>query len=159
MQFLTEFPGYFPFYIPFPYIRPLVIGFFTLTESQFHLNPAILKIKRQRNKGISLFLHLPVDTFDFFPMEEELFLPVRIVVKDRGEGIFRDAEGTEPYFSPDYLGPCVGKRDLPIPDGFYLRSPQFKAAFVMVVHGIIMPGSAVHGDDLYSLTHGLPWEL
>jgi hypothetical protein len=78
---VTEFPGQIPFYVPFPDIRPFIKGFFALAQSQFHLHPAFFKIKGKGDKGIPLFIHLPGQALDLLPVEEEFFLPARVMVE------------------------------------------------------------------------------
>ena len=82
MQPFPKFPGYFPFYIPFPDIRPFIIDFFPLTKPQFHLDPAFFEIKGKGNQGIPLFLGFPGQPLYFIPVEEEPLLPVRVVIKN-----------------------------------------------------------------------------
>jgi hypothetical protein len=147
MEAMPEFPGNIPPDVPFPYVRPFIIGFFPLTKAQFHLNPAVFEVKGQGDKGIALFIHPPGDTFYFLPVQEQFFFPIRIVVKKGGEGVFRNLEGTEPNFPLNQLRPGVGEGNFALPEGFYLGPQKGDAAFVTIVHGIIEPGLAVKGDN------------
>jgi hypothetical protein len=143
LKLCTEFPGDFPFDIPFPDIRPFVIGFLPFAESKFHLYPAFFEVKGEGDEGISLFVYLPGYSFNFIPVEEEPFFPVRIMVKNRRKGIFGYPQGTNPYFAIDHLRPGVRKGYFAIPEGLDFRPQQFYAAFVTVIHRVIMPGPAV----------------
>jgi hypothetical protein len=156
MQPFPELPGYFPFYIPFPDIRPFIIGFFSLTKPQFHLNPALFKIKRKGNQGITLFIDLAAYPFYFIFVEEQPLFSVRIVVKNGGIRIFRYPEGTEPDFSPGYFGPGVGEGYFSVPEGLNLGSQKLYTTFVLIIHRIIVAGLAVQGDDLNPFTHDSP---
>jgi hypothetical protein len=153
VQAVPEFPGHIPFYIPFPNIRPFVKGFFPLAEAQFYFDPAFFEIKGQGDKGIAPFFYLPAEAFDFIPVEEEPFFPVRVVVKNRRKGVFRHPQRPEPNFAVYQLRPGVEKGDFAVPERFYLCPQKFYPAFKMIIHRIIVPGLAVYGDNFYPFAH------
>jgi hypothetical protein len=149
----AELSGYVAFKIPLPDVRPLVVLLFAFAEAELHFYAALFEIKRKRNKGIAFFFYLSVDSFDLVTVEEEFLFSVRVMVKNRGEGIFRYLERANPDFPLNDFGPGVGKGNLPVPEGLYLRSKEFNATFVGFVNSIIMPGLAVNSDGFCTFAH------
>ena len=94
-----------------------------------------------------------MDSFDFFFVKEKPFESVRIVIKNRREGIFGDFEGSQPDFAFDHFGPRVREGDFSVTEGFYFGSQKFDSTFVGLVHGIVVPRLPVLRDNFYSLSH------
>jgi len=154
---VPEFPLNFPVQIPLPYVGPFVVRLLALAQPKLHLHPALLEVERQGDKRETLFLDLAGYPFDLVAVQKKPLFAVGVVVEHRGKRVFRHPQGAEPDLARDHLRPCIGERNLSVAEGFYLRTQKLDAAFVSVVHGIIEPRLAVHGDCLYSLGHlGLP---
>ena len=85
----------FPFQVALLYGFTLVVELLTSADAKLHLYESVLQVHLDRYQGEAFLLHLLPKLSDLFLVNQELALPLRLVVVQVPEGVGRDVEADE----------------------------------------------------------------
>ncbi len=141
-------PFHIPFFIAPPDRLPLVVLGLSPGKGQRHLGLSIPEINPQRNHGITFFIDLSEQSFNFILMQKEFPGTQGIVVFIVGKGISPDVHLIDKHFTPLDPGIRILQVHPAHPKGFDFGTQERHSGLVFILYEIIVPGLPVFRDDL-----------
>ncbi len=132
-------------------VAALVSPLFTPGESELDLRPAVLEVELRRDERQALLGDLARQGIDLVPVEEELAIPIGVMVGDVALVVDRDVGTDEPGLPIAYVRIGLLERGTSIPERLDLRPGQHEAGLHAVEKVVIVPRPAVVDDQMLSL--------
>jgi len=133
----------------------LVVQLFALGQGQLNLDPAVLKVERQRYQGVAVPLDVAVEPHDLPLVHEQLALPQRIAVEEVALLVGADVQPDDEKLAVFDGAIAVLHVHRAGAETLDLGARQGDAGLEGLDDVVIVPGLAVLGDLLGSfLKHG-----
>ena len=121
---------------------------FAPAEPQLQLHPGALEIKAQGDQAVAVALHIAEELQDLPPVHQQLALAHGVPVEDIALLIGGDVHPVDEKLAAVNRAIAVLQIDGPGPQAFDLGARQGDAAFIGLLHEIVVPRLAVDGDLL-----------
>jgi two-component system response regulator RegX3 len=133
--------------VPLGDVAALVAQLLTPPQSDLDLGPAVLEVETCRHERQASLAHPTGETIDLAPVEQQLAIPLRIVVRDATLVIGGDVETDEPELTTALLGESLLKRDPPLAQRLHLGAREHEACFDALEQLVLVTGTPVVGDQ------------
>lgn len=130
----------------FSHIGAFIVEFFTLAESDRHLDQGALKIKRERNQGVSLLLNKSEKSEDFSFVKEQTSRTNGVFVENVTLFVRRDMHITDEELAVGDIAPAILEIYGALAQRFDLSTVKFDAGFIGFLDEILMSYLTVDSD-------------
>jgi len=122
----------------------LVVEPLAASQGDFHLDPFVVpEIQAQGNDGITLLLHLALQTADLAAVHEQLTGALGLVAATPGLLVGSNVGIYQPKLTFFHLSVAISQIDTTSPDRFDFRASEDDPSLVCLVNEVIVPRFAI----------------
>src|SRR4051812_20412888 len=136
--------------VPLGDVPALVALLLAPGEGELELRAAVLEVEARRHERQAFLLNLADQRFDLPAVEQQLAIPVGLVIRDVSLRVLVDVGADQPDLAVAQVRVRLGERDPAVAEGLDLGAGQLQARFEAVQQVVVMPRTAILGDRLDS---------
>ncbi len=119
-------------------------------KRELDLGPAILEVELRRDERQALLGDLTRQGVDLLPVEEELAIPIRVMVGEIPLVVDRDVRADKPGLPASHVRIGLLERSAAIPERLDLRPGQHETGLHSLEEVVVVPGPTVVDNELFA---------